>query len=166
MKSFIISDTHFSHKNILLYENRPFRSIEDMDKQLINNWNSVVSKEDKIFHLGDVSFTNKENTHKIISQLNGHKTLIMGNHDRKKPIKWWQDIGFDVVSKYPIIYLQWYILSHEPVYLNENMPYKNIHGHLHSISRLNEHPEAIGKQYINVCVEKINYTPIDLKGII
>jgi calcineurin-like phosphoesterase family protein len=57
---FMISDMHFGHKNIMLYEVRPFKSVEDMDNSIIQNWNKVVGKNDKVFVLGDVSFYNKE----------------------------------------------------------------------------------------------------------
>jgi calcineurin-like phosphoesterase family protein len=50
-------------------------------------------------------------------------------------------------------------MSHEPVYLNINMPYINIHGHLHS-------KKMEGIQFVNVSVENWNYTPIDIKTII
>lgn len=34
MKVFMISDTHFGDERILRYENRPFSSVEEMDKAI------------------------------------------------------------------------------------------------------------------------------------
>jgi calcineurin-like phosphoesterase family protein len=48
---------------------------------LINNWNSVVSANDEVFILGDFSFRGVTRTNLILSQLNGRKILIQGNHD-------------------------------------------------------------------------------------
>ena len=48
----MISDTHFGDERILRYENRPFSSVEEMDKAIIENWNQVVGEEDTVFHLG------------------------------------------------------------------------------------------------------------------
>ena len=80
---FFTSDTHFDHKNILKYCKRPFSSVEEMNQGLIDNWNSVVGKDDTVFHLGDVTFGGNTNLIKYVSQLNGHIILIKGNHDRK-----------------------------------------------------------------------------------
>ena len=41
--NFYISDLHFGHYNVLKYDNRPFSSIEEMDKKIIENWNEVVN---------------------------------------------------------------------------------------------------------------------------
>lgn len=40
---FYISDLHFSHKNALSFDNRPFFTVSEMNETLINNWNSVVT---------------------------------------------------------------------------------------------------------------------------
>ena len=157
-KIFMISDMHFGHKHIIDYEKRPFKDVEEMDNTIIENWNKTVSKEDKVFILGDVSFYNKEKTKEIIDKLNGKKVLILGNHDRGKSLSWWRDIGIDEAICYPIIIDEFYILSHEPVYLTESMPYANIHGHIH-------HLQYKDAQYFNVSVECINYTPISFDSI-
>lgn len=82
-KTFFISDLHFGHKNALAYDNRPFTSIEEHDKILIDNWNSVVNIDDDVWVLGDISWHNATKTIGLLSQLNGGKHLIVGNHDHK-----------------------------------------------------------------------------------
>lgn len=155
---FMISDMHFGHENIIKYENRPFINAIEMDNNIIKNWNATIKANDKVFVLGDVSFYDKEKTKAILDKLNGVKVLVLGNHDNARSTEWWYEVGFDEVYKYPIIYDNFYILSHEPVYLNENMPYGNIHGHIH-------HLKYDSKQFFNVSVECINYTPIKFEDI-
>lgn len=162
-KTFFISDLHFGHRNIIKYENRPFESIEDMDKVIFNNWNEVVSKEDLVFVLGDVSLHRRDITIQLVQGLIGQKVLILGNHDKSRSLDFWREAGFSEVYKYPIIFKKFYILSHEPVYLNSNMPYMNIHGHIHS-KRIQDSTGEI-KQFFNVSVECINYKPIDFEVI-
>ena len=82
MKRFYIADTHFGHKNIIRYDNRPFNSVHEMDNELIENWNSVVSNDDIVYILGDISWYDDSKTANIFSRLNGHKILIKGNHDK------------------------------------------------------------------------------------
>ena len=80
---FFTSDTHFGHENIITFCNRPFESIEEHDRVLIQNWNSVVTPDDTVFHLGDFCFGNGYKWYEILGQLNGHIYLIRGNHDDK-----------------------------------------------------------------------------------
>ena len=160
MTEFIISDTHFDDNgNIILYENRPFENWEKMTEALIKNWNSVVKLDDKVFHLGDVGMSSKEILSHIIPRLSGRLYLIKGNHDRKHSNKWYRDLGFTEIYEYPIIIDGYLILSHEPVYLNHNTPYRNIHGHIHSVKMDSD-------LYFNASVECINYTPITKEQII
>ena len=84
MTAFFTSDTHFGHRNILQYCNRPFSSVEEMDEHMIRVWNETVGVEDTIFHLGDFSFYNTTESKRIIDRLNGHKILVAGNHDKRE----------------------------------------------------------------------------------
>lgn len=78
---FFISDSHFQHKNIIKYCNRPFKTVRDMDSTLIKNWNSVVGPDDIVFHGGDFCFGSKTSWAYILDSLNGRKYLTAGNHD-------------------------------------------------------------------------------------
>lgn len=80
---FFTSDTHFCHGKILEFCNRPFSSVDEMDKKLIENWNSVVGKNDIVFHLGDFCFGGPLKWTNVLDKLNGHIYLILGNHDMK-----------------------------------------------------------------------------------
>lgn len=83
-KVWFTSDLHFWHKNICKYCNRPFETMEEMHEALINNWNSVVKEDDTVFVLGDMGFCGYDKLEPLMSQLNGKKYLIQGNHDSDK----------------------------------------------------------------------------------
>lgn len=175
MSTFFIADTHFNHSNIIKYCNRPFISSEEQTNKLIENWNSVVKDEDSIFVLGDFFFFynsknwDLENTGifiketneciKILSQLKGNKHLIKGNHDVRSDEQY-IEMGFNFVSPYPIIYNNFFILSHEPLLLSQTTPYFNLYGHVHNDDRFTD--TSTSKC---VSVERINYTPISLERI-
>ena len=52
---YFTSDLHFWHKNAVLYTNRPFGTVEEMNEKLIEYWNSTVHKNDEVYILGDVT---------------------------------------------------------------------------------------------------------------
>lgn len=156
-QTFFIGDTHFYHKNVIDYESRPFADTDEMNRELIKLWNSTVGKNDRVFHLGDFSFGNKEKQLSVGNQLNGYKILIMGNHDGYS-IKHYMDCGFSEVYRYPIIIDDFWILSHEPKYINKNMPYANIFAHVHGNPEFTDY----SSQTICVSVERkhMGYKPI------
>ncbi len=80
--TFFTSDLHFGHRNIIRFDNRPFTSVEEMDRTLIEKWNNKVSEDDIVYILGDISWYDDAKTTEIFSGLNGRKILIKGNHDR------------------------------------------------------------------------------------
>jgi calcineurin-like phosphoesterase family protein len=109
------SDTHFWHKNIIRLSKRPFDTLHQMHEHFIQEWNKRVQPNETVYVLGDFSFSNKTMTQPIISCLNGHKILILGNHDRhaKKMI----EMGFDEVHENMYIEIgnkQKVYLSHYP----------------------------------------------------
>lgn len=156
--TFFIADTHFGDESIIAFENRPFSSSKEMDRAITHNWNSIIKKGDCVVILGDYSFYDFQGTKTITRELNGYKILILGNHDLDSEINCWKDVGIDEVYKYPIIFNKYYILSHEPIYMSKNMPYINVHGHLH-------HLNYSDTGFFNVCVENINYTPINMETV-
>lgn len=157
-QTFLISDTHFSHRNILSYENRPFQDTEEMDERMISRWNETVQPEDLVFHLGDVIIAGAARAEELLPRLNGRKILITGNHDHFSRTKW-RKLGFEPYDRY---FYRDYLLTHIPV---AHTPLKtavlngmikgNIHGHTHS---KNSHLDQ--SLYHCCCVELTDYRPV------
>lgn len=81
---YFTSDMHLGHEAIIHMCNRPFKNVEEMNKVLIRNFNSMVHKNDTVYLLGDVTHrVSLDEANELISKLNGHKILICGNHDKK-----------------------------------------------------------------------------------
>lgn len=81
IKIWIISDTHFCHKNIIQYCNRPFYYINEMDETMVERWNNKVSENDVVIHLGDFALTSKNHLKSMRNRLNGVIILVLGSHD-------------------------------------------------------------------------------------
>ena len=50
---YYISDCHFGHLNVLRFDKRPFKNIDENDSELIRRWNERVTDEDDVYILGD-----------------------------------------------------------------------------------------------------------------
>ena len=130
---FFTSDLHFGHKNIIRFDNRPFTTIEEMDKALIRNWNNKVNDDDTVYVLGDISWYKDDKTTEIFSLLKGHKILIKGNHDRVHgKIK----NCFDEIVDYKEIQISkdcGIVLSHYPIpcFNNHYYGWYHLYGHVH-----------------------------------
>lgn len=88
MTTFVASDIHFNHLNILKYcphrggPDTDWDKVSKMNELIISNWNSVVSEKDEVYILGDVAMGQIDKAPALISRLNGKKYLIKGNHDK------------------------------------------------------------------------------------
>lgn len=151
MKYFVIADTHFGHENIIRYCIRPYHDVETMNDDIVRRWNSVVSKNDVVYVLGDFAFK-REPVEKHARLLNGTKYLVKGNHGTY-PNDFYRECGFKEVYDKPIL-LDFFLLSHQPLQLSETTPYFNYYGHIHNDEKY--HDTATSKC---VSVERVNYTP-------
>jgi calcineurin-like phosphoesterase family protein len=154
MNTFFIADTHFDDEKIINYENRPFKDVNDMNESIISRWNDIVSNNDIIYLLGDIG------NEGFIKRLNGVKYLVKGNHDTKANEDY-RKVGFAEVYDQPIIWNNFWILSHEPMYVNENMPYANLFGHVHNSPLY----KTFSKHHYCISAERINYTPISFEEV-
>ena len=171
---FFTSDTHYGHENIIHFCKRPFASVKEMDAYLIDRWNNVVGPNDYIFHLGDFCFKGSQYWDNILNQLNGHKFLIIGNHDEKN-LRDGAMYKFDWVGFQAIV-----LIGSQKIYLNHHPflcyggtyhdnPTWQLFGHVHS------GPGANGKdinrmQYLfptqyDVGVDNNNFTPVSFEQI-
>ena len=150
---YFIADTHFNHENIIKYCNRPFENVKEMNEYIITKWNSVVTKNDIVYHLGDVGFGTREELKNLVSRLNGTKILIRGNHDFRRGVNGWKKVGFVEVYRKRLI-LDNLILTHEPIEVEEN--FINVFGHIHDKpldAKFNK------ENHICVSCDVIDYTP-------
>lgn len=165
---YLISDTHFNHTNIIKYCSRPFKDAEEMNDHMIDQWNSVVKPQDKVYHLGDVYMGGSRGytEHLLKHRLNGHKRLILGNHDNgKDQILHHAFEKIDIWRMFPEFGL---LLTHVPVHRSAllksgrngspDQVLLNVHGHIH------ERP-APTADHLCVCVEQINYQPVNIEEI-
>lgn len=175
MSVFFTSDLHFGHKNIIAYDERPFKNVEEMDKTIIENWNRKVKPEDTVYILGDISWYNDTKTIDIYFNLNGHKRLIKGNHDR---VHGKVKNCFESIKDYDEIQVddKTCILSHYPIHFY-NHHYRGaimLYGHVH-----NSHEEVYVQQIkndmlrnnipikiFNVGTMMWNYEPVTLNEIL
>ena len=157
----VTSDTHFNHARIIEYCNRPFASVEEMNEKLIENWNSVVKPDDKVIHLGDFAFGGKTKVQDVFKRLNGKIDLVMGNHDRLK-IKDYYEMGFHRVYDHPVVYQNFFIMSHAPLqWIKDGDVYANLYGHVHDMEVYN----TWTKNTCCACVERHGYKPISFEYI-
>jgi calcineurin-like phosphoesterase family protein len=173
------SDTHFGHKKIIQYCDRPYDSVEEMDAELIDNWNQVVKPTDEVYFLGDFSLSFK-NVRQVVPLLNGTKHLVAGNHDlchssnsgagayRKRYV----DVGFEDVceSLYLSVGGQRVLCHHMPFFdlkdpdqrFPEHKPHNQggwlLHGHVHQRWKIK------GRQ-INVGVDVWDFYPVSISVI-
>jgi len=85
MTTWFTSDHHFYHNNVVRYCNRPYKTVEEMNADLVKRWNDKVAPDDIVYHLGDFSMAFRP-VELFTQHLNGIKYLIAGNHDFCHPV--------------------------------------------------------------------------------
>lgn len=159
----LAEDHHLGDKEILTYLDdndnklRPFKDLDEMHSELISRHNSVVKHEDVFYSLGDIVID--KSVFPLLPKFNGNKRIILGNHDAKHS---YRNLTSDFLKIYGVKYLSnvKVVLSHIPIHSGcIKDGWINIHGHSHCRN-------ISDPRYINVSVEQINYTPINLEELL
>lgn len=154
----VISDTHWGHSNIIEYGNRPFSNVKEMDDFMLTAWNETVKDGDVVYHLGDVYFGAEGGN--LLPKLKGRKRLILGNHDNAKDQK--LTSVFQKISVWRLFPEFGLLLTHVPIHegslFRKGSFMTNVHGHIHQ-NKIDD------ERYVNVCVEKIDYRPINIEEL-
>lgn len=184
VRTWFTSDTHFGHANIIRYCDRPFSSVADMRRGLVDRWNAVVGDDDQVFVLGDFALGRLEESLTVLGELRGAKHLLVGNHDRpfdpdpRRRAEWTGrylaagfasvtngTVGYALLGQHPVL------MGHFPYHgdsLGEDRyaserPYDAglpiVHGHVHTEWRLS------GRQ-LNVGVDRNDYTPVSEDDVV
>lgn len=184
-KIYYISDLHINHANVIRFDDRPFKTVQEMNDTLLHNWNNVVTNDDTVYILGDFIWSKESEWYDIVRSFNGHKVLIKGNHDPNQfsfpvrslfdDIKDYKEISDEgrkvIMCHYPIPF---YKATYNPdVYM--------LYGHVH-ITREYEFMEklrreiidsrktnshALGQFYnVGCMLPYMNYTPKTLNEIL
>ena len=159
-RTWLWSDLHLHHANIIDYCSRPFGSVEEMDATLFSAWETTVGPADTVICAGDVALGKALDPPRRarLDALPGRKVLVVGNHDlgpTGKPTR----AGSDEASMTLVI-------PGEPTLLVTHLPLSrvpagevNVHGHVHNHEALRPGP------FINICVEHTGYRPLPLAAV-
>lgn len=74
-------DPHFGHANVIKHDGRPFNSVDEMDRILLEYYNDTVNKDDEVIIDGDLIYRSKKDPEWYLKQMTGKKHLVLGNHD-------------------------------------------------------------------------------------
>ena len=174
----VTADTHFHQKEVLHFYDvdsgskdpmRKFDSIEEMNDRIIDEWRECLKPGDSLWHLGDCVF-NDEKGWKWFNEtmpdvLKGvGATIILGNHDNGMKLAqsgFFDNVDGDIDARSNF----GFYASHEPMHIDAlwhwertQPPSVNIHGHIHAFA-------DIGPLWMNVCVEKTDYKPVNLEDL-
>lgn len=181
MSLYLISDTHFDHGNIIEYCDRPFESASQMDNEMRERWNDRVGYEDTVLFGGDLAMARSERAIDYSRELNGNLVLLDGNHDdidaSEAPFPVFKSYFFTYTydgKEYEFYYTHWPVGTDH--HGKNNHPHWSeppkwfdgwyLHGHVHNNDVDNfpfVNPE---NQYVNLSVELLNYTPIEIEELI
>ncbi len=167
------SDHHFFHENIIRFCNRPFKNAYEMNDFIVDRHNETVKPSDHWYCLGDVTMLrdNQGRGLNILRRMNGHKRLILGNHDHYAMKHYLEH--FEKVMAMNVIGDMRF--THIPVHpASMGNVDANVHGHIHNhqgtsfppVMRLDKVTQKVKWiPYINISVEVMNYITVSLEQI-
>lgn len=131
-----------------------------MNNFMKEKWNSTVTDNDRLLHLGDFAFGKVEQTRDLLRELRGYKVLVKGNHCRSRDRMC--ELGFSETYNELLLEtpLGKVICTHKPL---EKPTMINFHGHTHNSTP--KFKAQDNHRWINFSVENWNYTPVLLEEV-
>ena len=184
--NYYISDLHIGHSNVIKFDDRPFKDIDEMFQTILTNWNNTVTNKDTVYIIGDFIWDKENQWYDIVKQFKGHKVLIKGNHDPKQFSHKTKSLFLDI-KDYAMITdgANKLVLSHYPIICYPKDYFPNVYmlyGHVHSTREMDyvqqarkiirdkingTYGEPLGQLLHVGCMEKyMDYTPRTLDEII
>ena len=177
-RNLYIADWHYNHANMLDYDNRPFKKVEEMNEALVERWNVATTPADTVYVLGDMFWGGVTKAIPVLDSLKGQKVLIVGNHDKCKNAEFRQ--RFAQIANYLEIVDggKHVVLCHYPIpcFKNHFHGWYHLYGHVHSSFEWNmmEHTRMLLENlYLRDCnmfnvgamMPWMDYTPRTLEEI-
>lgn len=170
---YFTSDLHLNHDRDFIYGVRGFKSVDEMNKAIIENWNKTVSDSDTVYILGDIMLGDNKESIELFNKLKGQKFIVLGNHDTSERAKIYAKAPNTTVLGYAHLLKvnkQQFYLSHYPTIMRDDiMHFKMkrsapicLFGHIHqNIKFYNGYPYVY-----HIGLDAHNLTPIALPDVI
>lgn len=170
---YVTSDFHLGHNQLFIYEPRGYKSIEEHDNKIIENWNNTINEDDTVYILGDLMLGDNELGMKRLQSMPGRKLIILGNHDTDRRKELYSSLDNITVLGYAWMIKEFgltFYLSHYPTITSPcdiDKPLKtrviNLCGHTHTQDRWNDWDKGL----IYHCeLDAHNCFPIPLEQIV
>ena len=165
---YLSSDLHFNHNKEFCYAARGFISVEEMNKAIVENFNSIIKPEDDLYLLGDLMLGGAEKLEenlKLLGSLKGNLHIVRGNHDTDSRMIAYSTLPnvVEICEGKYLKYKKWmFVLHHYPTLVgnyDDPKPVVGVHGHTHSTEKF-QFPDAY-----NVSVDAHNCFPVSLDQI-
>lgn len=165
---YFTSDFHFAHKKPFLFEPRGFSNVDDMNRTIIENYNSIIKDDDQVFILGDCILSDDDEGMRCLIKLKGEKYLAFGNHDTDSRLEKYDfaNIFYGIDYGYRMRYDKFsFWCQHYPAKMGN---YKDKHptwclsGHTHSKDKFQYGDDCI----YNVAMDAHNCFPVSIEQIV
>ena len=172
MATFFTSDLHLQHANIIKYCKRPFKNVDEMDQAILDRRNAVVTDNDDVYLLGDVTLADQykhpksvARVREILRQSKGITHIIPGNHDRAGTLRELDTLeNVRIHAPYKELYVddQLVVMCHYPMLVWNKAHHGSymLHGHSHGTLKY-----PVPGRIMDVGVDVHDFTPISYEQV-
>lgn len=164
MTRYLVGDLHLDHDRVLEYTDRPFASVAEMNRALVDGWNAVVDPGDEVVFLGDLAVPSKPTTvRRWLDRLDGDVVFVAGDHD--DGVRRTDAAASRAAYRFEAGGYRFYCV-HDPAAAQPDDDEWVVHGHHHDM-RPEEFPFVdpdAGR--INVSVELLGYEPVPVEELV